>query len=467
MFRNFMAVHILQHDKERTGLIVFDRATQGPTCPVLVRQTRDGCVQVAASKDGASVQAALAHAGRVFHLLDSSDGWTHGTASGLSPRDYFTLVTASPHKKLLKLARELRKEGKGAPRRVLYAPPSSLEEMLRVEKLVTDRRWTNDDVEHIVLQLGPVVRRLDDCRGAGGITAASDELADMATEWVGQHKMRLVECGIPDANTLSTIISDRLVIRHTRFDDDKLDAGNPNKLEPDSPRRFNLRAHPLDWSSRYVCALVSRAMFQEAREVLFRLAFETHEPHDIRGRLAENLMLTLVEAGTAAAEHRLPLKTKVKCIPGTGHGLNAACKLVPKLGRCAVLWMYPGDEEKAFNSAISLLLSATDHKPDAVLIRPYAHCYAGIDAVLVFIDSRGWIAVLVLQATLADEHPLKPGGLKQLQEWIELCNKHKKAAFHGLVYLLPPHRFKKWKHQEGVPVHVREVAWTIRSHQKK
>ena len=133
------------------------------------------------------------------------------------------------------------------------------------------------------------------------------------------------------------------------------------------------------------------------------------------------------------------------------------CKLVPELGPCAVHWMYTGDEQATFDKVLAAGKDA--------LIRPYAHCYPGIDAILMY-RYRAGFAVLALQATLAGQHPLKPGAKATLQLWMDLCHASPTAQFHGLVFLVPAHLYTTWTRQTGVPEGMVQMAWTLTSPQR-
>ena len=130
--------------------------------------------------------------------------------------------------------------------------------------------------------------------------------------------------------------------------------------------------------------------------------------------------------------------------------------LVRRLGPCAVHWMYTGDEKATFDNVLQSGKNA--------LIRPYAHCYAGTNAILMFRVGAGF-AVLALQATLA-QHTLATSGqdsqqVTVLRRWTELCRASSRAQFHGLVFLVPGRLYATWELQAGVPQAVPQMAWTL------
>ena len=437
---------------------MFDRSACENDPVILVRRS-DGRLEVASTNDRSAVQAAVVQASeskrRVYHLLDVSKGDMNGMGSGAAYSRQFTLVTSCPHDKVITAAKEAKKKtvdfrpGAAFAQQVLHAPESTVAEMVKVGQL---KGLTKERVEHIADRYGPVLRRLTDCGTANDASNMDKTLRQAASAWVLKEKATLTSFGIPNIDQIAAAVSDVLVIRVSRYDGD----GGDGDGDDDSQRlskRFELAPafKSLRWASRYVRSLICDAIFKGAYEALFKLALDKSTAHDMRGRLAEDLMLKLFEVGaTTQAVH-----TQIKRV--SGGTLDAPCNLVPELGPCAVHWMYTGDEKRTFSKVLAAGKDA--------LIRPYAHCYAGIDAILVFRVDAGF-AVLALQATVATSHPLGKGGQTVLRKWMALCRASSTAWFHGLVFLVPPHLYPKWGLQTGVPRTVLQMAWTLASTQR-
>ena len=178
----------------------------------------------------------------------------------------------------------------------------------------------------------------------------------------------------------------------------------------------------------------------------------------MRGRFAEELMLRLFEVGRGQQIH-----VEVKHVKGRKtKGLAA---LRRGITACTVLWMRTGQEEETLAKAIGHVTLTGG----SVLIRPFAHSYPGVDALLVVAagkKAKKSILLLALQATVAANRPLSAGGAVNVELWADLCTSHG-IAFDSLVYLLPRGRYKHWGPQDGVPARLPQLAWTLQNAQKQ
>ena len=265
VWRNFMAIHILRND-DGTGIIVFDRTVSsiGAERVVLVRQIRgnDGLlhVQVATSYDSQVVRSTAAAAKRVFHLLDCSCGHCEGHGLLHFPAMYFTVLSSSPHETLLKRANESRKqtmEG-GGPylgTLTLFAPPSTLDELLHLERSYGERGLSDEEVIAIVEKYGPIPRRLADCRTADDQQEFDEYIAAKAEAWCASNTGS--KFTIPTATDMIEHVSETLVVRRTTFD-------RPGAT---GVRQFKFVA--MEWASNYVRHLVADAIYHRAKEALW------------------------------------------------------------------------------------------------------------------------------------------------------------------------------------------------------
>jgi len=445
-WRNFMAIHILRND-DGTGIIVFDRAIGAEDCVVLVRQIRgnDGLlhVQVATSDDSQVVRSTAAAAKRVFHLLDCSLGRHWGYGLGHDPGDYFTVVSSLPHETLLKRANESRKqtmEG-GGPylgTLTLLAPPSTLDELLHLERSYGERRLSDNEVVAIVEKYGPIPRRLFDRRTADDQQEFDRLIAAKVEEWCAIYTRQ--ECTIPTAADIMEHVSDSLVVRRTTFD------------RPGATAVGQFESAGMEWASNYVRHLIADAMYGRAKEARWGLSIGGATAPDMHGRLAEELMLRLFEEGCGHQTH-----VEVKHVKGRKtKGLAA---LQRGITACTVLWMRTGQEKETLAKAIGHVTLTGG----PVLIRPFAQRYPGVDALLVVAAGKKAtksILLLAVQATVAATRPLSAGGAVKVELWADLCTSHG-IAFDSLVYLLPLDRYKHWGAQDGVPARLPQLAWTL------
>ena len=445
-WRNFMAIHILRND-DGTGIIVFDRAMAVKECVVLVRQIRgnDGLlhVQVATSDDSLVVRSTAAAAKRVFHLLDCSLGRHWGNGLGHDPGDYFTVVSSLPHETLLKRANESRKqtmEG-GGPylgTLTLLAPPSTLDELLHLERSYGERRLSDDEVVAIVEKYGPIPRRLFDRRTADDQQEFDRLIAAKVEEWCAFYTRQ--ECTIPTAADIMEHVSDSLVVRRTTFD------------RPGATAVGQFQSAGMEWASNYVRHLIADAMYGRAKEARWGLSIGGATAPDMHGRLAEELMLRLFEEGRG---HQTDVEVKhVK-----GRKTKGLAALQRGITACTVLWMRTGQEKETLAKAIGHVTLTGG----PVLIRPFAQRYPGVDALLVVAAGKKAtksILLLAVQATVAANRPLSAGGAVKVELWADLCTSHG-IAFDSLVYLLPLDRYKHWGAQDGVPARLPQLAWTL------
>ena len=445
-WRNFMAIHILRND-DGGGIIVFDCAYGGDARVVLVRQVEgdDGSlrVQVAATLHPRAAKVAARAAQRVFHLLDCSYGLYVGYGLGHSPQSYFTVVTSSHDPALQKKANEWKKKtmlrcgGASVGTLILYAPPSTLAELLRVERICQSHGLSDDQVVAIVEKYGPVPRRLDDCKTAEQ-QAELDHVVDAnAKLWCSKHTTPAG--AIPSAHDIIAHVSDSLVVCWTSFDDEGATGA----------ARFRLDVERVEWASNYVRHVVARAIHCRASKTLICLEASGATVPDVRGRLAKELMLTLFEVGNGQE------CVEVKHVAGPSGGIKGLDTL-RGVTTCKVVWMRAGLEKKRFKVA----LAHVAHTGTPVLIRPFSHKYPGVDALLM-VAAGDTILLQALQATVAAKHALCAGGLRILKLWQSLCTAHS-VTFDSLVCLLPQRRYDAWKGQDGVPAELPQLAWTLK-----
>ena len=445
-WRNFMAIHILRND-DGGGIIVFDCAYGGDASVVLVRQVEgdDGSlrVQVATTFHPRAVKVAARAAQRVFHLLDCSNGLCAGYGLGHSPLCYFTVVSSSRDVALEKMAHTWRKRtmlrcgGASLGTLILFAPPSTLGELLRVERSCRSHGLSDDQVVAIFEKYGPVPRRLDDCRTAEQ-QAALDRVVDAnAKLWCSKNTTAAGM--IPNAHDIIDHVSDSLVVCWTSFDDEGATGA----------ARFRLDVERVEWASNYVRHVVARAIHRRASKTLICLGASGATRPDVRGRLAKELMLTLFEVGDGQEG------VGVKHVAGPTDGIKGLDTL-RGVTTCKVLWMRTGLEKIRFKEALAhVALTGTP-----VLIRPFARSYPGVDALLM-VAAGDTILLQALQATVAAKHALCAGGLRILKLWQSLCTAHS-VTFDSLVCLLPQRRYDAWKGQDGVPAELPQLAWNLK-----
>ena len=453
MWRNFMAIHILRND-DGAGIIVFDRATGSQRGAVLVRHIRgdDGSlhVQVARTGDRQLVESTATAAKRVFHLLDCSNGLDTGCCLELYPTEYYTILSSAHHETLLKRATEYQKEtlkSKVATRSlILFAPPSTLDELVDLERrCYGELALSADVIAAIVEKYGPVARRLADCQTAGDQQEVDMTIAAKAKAWCRNNCNQ--QFTIPTSDDIINSVSDTLVVCRTTFDLEGATGAS----------RF--KSAGMEWASSYVRHLVADAIYRHAKETVWGLSIGGPTPPDVRGRLAEELMLRLFEVGRGQQAH-----VEVKLVKGRlPKGLAA---LRDGITTCTVLWMRTGQEKETLAKALGHVAGGP------VLIRPFSHSYPGVDALLVVAagtkakktkknqnKKQKDFLLLALQATLADSHPLSAKGAVTVGLWAELCATQR-IAFDSLVYLLPRTRYVGWIPQDGVPAGLPQLAWT-------
>ena len=243
---------------------------------------------------------------------------------------------------------------------------------------------------------------------------------------------------IPSAHDIIAHVSDSLVVCWTSFDDEGATGA----------ARFRRDLERVEWASNYVRHVVARAIHRRASETLCYLEASGATAPDVRGRLAEELMLTLFEVGNGQE------CVEVKHVAGPSDGIKGLDTL-RGVTTCKVLWMRTGLEKTRFKEALAHV--ANTGTP--VLIRPFSHKYPGVDALLM-VAAGDKIIVQALQATLAATHALAAGGLRVLKLWQSLCTAHS-VAFDSLVYLLSQRRYEVWKGQAGVPADLPQLAWTL------
>ena len=320
----------------------------------------------------------------------------------------------------------------------LFAPPSTLDELLHLERSYGERGLSDEEVIAIVEKYGPIPRRLADCRTADDQQEFDEYIAAKTEAWCASNTGS--KFTIPTATDMIEHVSETLVVRRTTFD------------SPDATGFFRFMPIAMEWASNYVRHLVADAIYRHAKETLWGLSIGGPTPPDVRGRLAEELMLRLFEVGRGQQIH-----VEVKRVKGRKtKGLAA---LRDGITTCTVLWMRTGQEKETLAKAVGHVTLTGG----PVLIRPFAQSYPGVDALLVVAagkKAKKSILLLALQATEAAYRPLSAGGAVNVELWADLCTSHG-IAFDSLVYLLPRGRYKHWGPQDGVPARLPQLAWTL------
>ena len=436
VWRNFMAIHILRND-DGTGVIVFDRGTGCERDAVLVRQVRgyDGSlhVQVATTDNQQFVKSAAAAAKRVFHLLDCSSGHILGHGLGPFPQKYFTVVSSLHDDTLLKLAKSrhatMSWSGLNLGALTLFAPPSTLDELLRVERSHGESGLSDDAVVAIVEKYGPIPRRLADCRTARRQQEFDRRIARNAEALCAHQQFT-----IPSGQDIIERVSDSIVVRRTTF----------NRKCATEFGRFELAG--MEWASNYVRHLVADAIYRRAKDTQWGFLL------GMREELAEELLLRLLAAGHGQQEH-------IKVMGLQRRHPKGLAALRDGITACAVLWMRTGHEEETLAKA----LRHVTRTGRPVLIRPFAHSYPGVNGLLVVAagkQAKKDIVLLAMQSTVAASHALSAQGAVRMALWAELSTRHG-ITFDSLVYLLPRSRYAGWAPQDGVPAGLVQLAWAL------
>ena len=241
---------------------------------------------------------------------------------------------------------------------------------------------------------------------------------------------------IPSGQDIIERVSDSIVVRRTTF----------NRKCATEFGRFELAG--MEWASNYVRHLVADAIYRRAKDTQWGFLL------GMREELAEELLLRLLAAGHGQQEH-------IKVMGLQRRHPKGLAALRDGITACAVLWMRTGHEEETLAKA----LRHVTRTGRPVLIRPFAHSYPGVDALLVVAagkKAKKSILLLALQATVAANRPLSAGGAVNVELWADLCTSHG-IAFDSLVYLLPRGRYKHWGPQDGAPTRLPQLAWTLQN----
>ena len=233
------------------------------------------------------------------------------------------------------------------------------------------------------------------------------------------------------------LAQDRLFHRETGYDR-AIAAG---EAEPAGDHLFDEVS--IEWRSSYVRDIVVNFSLQQAATAVRQAIADPQREAGVVGSFVEATFLRILRLprGTAVAPRYSFDAIVHGHVDQSLSALSADALAALEVQREAI-WFANGREDIALAAAVDVL--DAPGMVSGVLLQPYDTRYPAIDAVLV-VEEGGTRYFLLLQATIAAEHPTRAvaGGI--LQTWVDLAVEH--DARFGLVFVLPPTRYSDFVEQ--------------------